>query len=115
MNSDTVARTLTVAIHDSGSNVVTYLVNGSAAAGAYIPFPTSPTPADNGVAAAGAKFLVSGTMQLVATVAAMAIGQDSTFAVALRLRSSSAPSRIYTFDTGGAVAGTATEYAGSVF
>lgn len=89
-NGDTVARNCTVQIRDDTPagfvDLITRAV--SVAAGAVRSFPVANASADNGGVAAGTRLLVSGGMDVQATVAAVALSQDGTFNLAMRIKGS---------------------------
>lgn len=87
-NDDTVARTAKVVIDDgNAAQVLATLVEVGCDAAQNQGFPVSDAPSAGGTqVSAGARFIIAGTMRIVAEVAAVADSQDASFGIVCRLR-----------------------------
>lgn len=85
-NLDAAARTANVEI-DDGTNIFVSLVTAvSISASARTSFPGASSVASSSPVAAGSRIILAGGMRLNATLAAVAVSQDSRFGIACRIR-----------------------------
>ncbi len=85
-NGDTTDRNSTLEI-DDGANRLVRFFSRTHTAGSIASFPYAEDDFTAGVAA-GPRFILGGTMRLVATVAAVAVSQDSALGLVCRIRGS---------------------------
>ncbi len=86
-NDDTAGRNGSVTIEGEASlPVSTLLRRASIGANTHRNFPVAAAPADLSEASAGTRFIVAGTMTITAILEAVAVSQDSAFAIVCRIR-----------------------------
>ncbi len=86
-NLDTAGRAVSIAIEtDAAGEELTRLVVVTLNAGAAVSFPAANVQAAGGSAAAPTRFILSGNMRLIATVASVALSQDAEFGLVCRIR-----------------------------
>lgn len=100
-NGDTAGRNVRVDIDDGTNRIGQLLFATSANAGASQSFPVGGAVEGSAgnVSGSGARYIVAGTMRIVATVFAVAVNQDSAFAIACRIRGD-APTVVETMSAG---------------
>ncbi len=83
-NTDTVDRSGAVTIEDDAGAEIVSLQRGTITAAVRAAFPVAPAASSD--ESGGGRYIVSGTMRLLALVAAVADGQESEFGLACRIR-----------------------------
>ncbi len=84
-NGDTSSRAANIQAND-GTNLIKHLGNESLGAGTFLPiFSVGPSNTADTILAMG-RLILAGTLQLVAQVSAVAVNQDTAFALVCRIR-----------------------------